>query len=565
MTRRNIVFWAVLLVLVTALVVVLYRASHAPGARAKRDLEHNRAIDGDAVSHDALGPADASSIGRYPSRENLSARAGEDGVTGDADKPDGPTDSITIPNEHVLRFYNRADQEAFLRLAKKLGADVLGKMQFGNAIRIRIDDEALLKKLLEEGPVAIDHSPNYFVRLPDPSEIQKRSANRRYTPIGDGLLDWLGPGVDNSDWGYGVTIAVLDTAFGYHRGIPENRILRTNPFGIQPGGPYAGHGLAVTSLIVGDPGYAAGLAPKASVVSIPVMSGEGVGDSFTLAKGVETAMGMNVDIINMSLGSPGDSSLLRDIIRDANDRGIAIVAANGNDGINSVAFPARYAPVIAVSAVDAENEPVQFPNYGPQTDIAAPGVGIEAAGLEAPIYFSGTSASTPLVSAAIATVMSENKVDAHEASKLLVEYADDTGAPGRDDDVGNGVINITRVESRNDRGICDMTAQRVYIDSDQATEDELTVSLYAQNRGTEDLEDVKLIVETPDETFEVLFDHVAVGQTIFHEATLSSNAFLETGTVVINHTATYSGGRDVTPRNNGVRSVLEFSPGAPAF
>ena len=146
MTRRNIVFWAVLLVLVTALVVVLYRASHAPGARAKRDLAHNRAIDGDAVNHDALGPPDASSIGRYPSRENLSARAGEDGVTGDADKPDGPTDSITIPNEHVLRFYNRADQEAFLRLAKKLGADVLGKMQFGNAIRIRIDYEALLNK-----------------------------------------------------------------------------------------------------------------------------------------------------------------------------------------------------------------------------------------------------------------------------------------------------------------------------------------------------------------------------------------------------------------------------------
>jgi subtilisin family serine protease len=569
MTRRNIVFWTVLLLLVTCLVVVLYRAKHDPQNGGKRGLAKHQA--GHEDDGKALGPADAKSIAWMKSGATQSARdaAGAETLDEKADGPSGPTDSNIIPDEHVLRFYNRADQEAFLRLAEKLGATILGKMRFGNAIRIRVEDAELLKRLLEEGPVAIDHSPNYFVRLPDPSELEKRNATRRYTPVGDGLLDWLGEGVDNSDWGYGVTVAVLDTAFGYHRGIPENRIMRMNPFGISSEGTYGGHGLSVTSLIIGDPGYAAGIAPRASVVSIPVMNGDGVGNSFILAQGIEHAMSMNVDIINLSLGSPGDSSLslgspgdsglLRDLINDAYGKGIPIVAATGNDGVESVAFPARYSPVIAVAAVDGENELVHFPNYGPQTDIAAPGVGIQAVGEDGPIYFSGTSAATPLVSGAIAAVMSENDVSAHEAVQLLMEYADDTGAPGTDEDVGSGVISVTRVEKRNEPGIYDMRAHRVYIDQDQISEDELTVSLYAQNRGTEDLEDVKLIVETPVESFEVMFDHVAVGQTIFHELTLSADDFEDTGSVVINHGATYAGKRDATPRNNGVSSIIDFS------
>lgn len=467
-------------------------------------------------------------------------------------------DSSIIPDEHVLRFYNRADQEAFLRLAKKLGATVLGKMRFGNAIRIRVENVDQLKCLLDEGPVAIDRSPNYYVRLPDPSELEQRSATRPYTPIRDGLLDWLG-GVDNSDWGSGITIAVLDTAFGYHRGIPENRIIRMNPFGISADGAYSGHGLAVTSLIIGDSGYAAGIAPKANVVSIPVMNGDGVGDSFTLAQGIERAMSMNPELINLSLGSNGDSPVVRDIIREAHERGIPVVAATGNDGVESVSFPASYGSTIAVSAVDADNELVHFPNYGPETDIAAPGVGIEAAGEEAPIYFSGTSAATPLVSGAIAAVMSENNISAQEAAQLLMEYADDTGAPGTDNDVGNGVINVTRALTSNEPGKHDMVVHRAYIDQKQESENELTVSLYAQNQGTEDLENVKLIVETPDDEFEIMFDHVSVGQTIYHELTLSPDDFEETGTVVINHAAIYAGPRDATPRNNGVSSRMDFS------
>jgi len=560
MTRRNIVFCTVLLVLVAALVVVLCRTNVDPQDRSKRSLAAPET--GDDENGKALGPEDAKSIARMQPRDAKAAeqRASAEKLEESTGKSSEPTDSNIIPDEHVLRFYNRADQEAFLRLAEKLGATVLGKMRFGNAIRIRVEDAELLKRLLDEGPVAIDRSPNYYVRLPDPSELEQRSATRPYTPIRDGLLDWLG-GVDNSDWGSGVTIAVLDTAFGYHRGIPENRIIRMNPFGMSADGAYSGHGLAVTSLIIGDPGYAAGIAPKANVVSIPVMNGDGVGNSFTLAQGIEHAMSMNSELINLSLGSNGDSPVVRDIIREAHDRGIPVVAATGNDGVESVAFPASYGPAIAVSAVDGENELVHFPNYGPQTDIAAPGVGIEAAGEDSTIYFSGTSAATPLVSGAIAAVMSENNVSAYEAAQLLMEYADDTGAPGTDHDVGSGVINVTRVLTSDEPGIHDMAVHRVYIDQDQGqvSEGELMISLYAQNQGTEDLEDVKLIVETPGDEFEIMFDHVAVGQTIYHELTLSSDDFEETGTVVINHAAVYAGPRDSTPRNNGVSSVIDFS------
>jgi hypothetical protein len=493
----------------------------------------------------------------------VEAEAAEAFVDGATPAPAG--DGIMIPDEYVFRFHTRGDQEAFMKIARELGFIVLGRMSFGNALRVRVPSADDLRQLLEQGPAPKDYDHNYFVRAPDPERAPQRSAEQGYAGLGDSLLAWLGPNVDNSEWGRGVTIAVLDTAVSPHPGIPENRIRRIHRSGMSTEGARGDHGTVVSSLIVGDPAYAAGIAPAAKVLSIPIMSGAGTGDTFTLAQGILDAVSMSADIINMSLGTYGNSALLRDAIRHALLNQVAVVAATGNDAQNHVSYPARYAGVIGVGAVDANGRPVYFSNQGSQVDLAAPGYGVQAAGRDGAILqATGTSISTPLVSGALAAVMSQSSgLRPLEAAQLLLDFSDDRGIPGRDAAVGRGVISVARVLHREDSGIYDMTAAPAYVVAGSSDDDLPTVYLYAQNRGTEPLRTVTLSIDVGGSQEVFTYDDVAVGNTVSHAIKLTSNLVSVAGAIDFKHVVKILGATDTFPGNNSRQSIMTFKGPSP--
>ena len=89
---------------------------------------------------------------------------------------------------------------------------------------------------------------------------------------------------------------------------------------------------------------------------------------------------------------------------------VVIVAAVGNDAVNAVAYPAAYPGVLSVGAVDANGQHLYFSNRGPAVDLVAPGYGVEAAWLDdQTVLFSGTSAATPIVSGALAALLSTDR------------------------------------------------------------------------------------------------------------------------------------------------------------
>lgn len=120
------------------------------------------------------------------------------------------------------------------------------------------------------------------------------------------------------------------------------------------------------------------------------------------------AADQGADIINCSWGAFGYSAYEQDIIDYATlNKGALIVAAAGNEGSESLFYPAAYSNVLAVGSVNGSDVRSSFSNYGFWLDLMAPGQNIISTTDNGGYSFSsGTSVSAPMVSAAAALVKS---------------------------------------------------------------------------------------------------------------------------------------------------------------
>jgi subtilisin family serine protease len=254
-------------------------------------------------------------------------------------------------------------------------------------------------------------------------------------------------------------------------------------------------------MIIGNGTLTPGVAPGASIVSVRVANDLGQSDSFLLAQGIVAAVDAGARLINISLGSPGDSALVRNAIEYARSAGSMIVAAAGNNGIEKVSYPAANEGVIAVGAVDALGNHLDFSNTGRQVALSAPGYGVNAAwsGDQA-ASVSGTSFSSPIVVGAIAAVMSQpgsRNLTNQQALALINAYLNDGGEEGGDSSLGVGMPDLSRVMNRDTRGIYDaaLASQRILPPSPGNPYGQ--VEILVQNRGTETLINTAVQISTP--------------------------------------------------------------------
>jgi thermitase len=168
--------------------------------------------------------------------------------------------------------------------------------------------------------------------------------------------------------------------------------------------------------MVGHGTHVAGIvditAPAAKIMPLRVLDTEGYGNVFTIAKAVYYAAHNRADVINLSLGSPSRSKLLREVIKDATTNGVLVAAAAGNSNSSVAHYPAAGDGVaasadglVAVTSVNMYDQKSDFANYGKWVDIAAPGESIRSAfPVSKYAYWSGTSMSTPFVSGQAALI-----------------------------------------------------------------------------------------------------------------------------------------------------------------
>lgn len=167
-----------------------------------------------------------------------------------------------------------------------------------------------------------------------------------------------------------------------------------------------GHGTHVTGVV--DL-----VAPAARIMPLRVLDTEGYGNVFIIAEAVSYAERHGVDVVNLSLSTPGHSDLLQDVIEDTTESGIVVVAAAGNDNSAMPQYPAAGDGetaddgLLAVTAVDRHEKKSSFANYGSWVDITAPGNGIRSTFPESKYAaWSGTSMATPFVAGQAALIQS---------------------------------------------------------------------------------------------------------------------------------------------------------------
>ena len=149
-----------------------------------------------------------------------------------------------------------------------------------------------------------------------------------------------------------------------------------------------------------------------------------------------------MQVVNLSLGTSADIQSFHDAIIAADNAGIVIVAAAGNNG-GSVIFPAAYAETIAVSATDNTDALAGFSSRGPEGTLAAPGVDVPST-WKGDSYktISGTAMATPHVTGSAALAIARRVAD---VQGTLESTADDLGAAGRDDFYGHGLVDAEEV------------------------------------------------------------------------------------------------------------------------
>ena len=263
-----------------------------------------------------------------------------------------------------------------------------------------------------------------------------------------GLINVRAPqGWDLSTGSSSVTIAIVDTGIDLNHLDLAGKLVAGYDFVNNDIDPQDdnGHGTHVAGIAAASSNNALGIAGVswgARIMPVKVLNASGGGTYADTVTGVIWAVDHGAQVINLSLGGTGPSSILEDAINYAHSKGVVVVASAGNGGNNFVLYPARYPNVIAVARTDSANK-WDGSNYGPEVDLAAPGTSIYSTVIGGYDYKSGSSMSTGFVSGLAAVLMSvsgntsPDTIESQmESTALDIEFA------GWDEYTGAGLIQM---------------------------------------------------------------------------------------------------------------------------
>ena len=254
---------------------------------------------------------------------------------------------------------------------------------------------------------------------------------------------WCKDTADSRYLGTGICAAILDTGIALHPDLKD----RVTGFRDFTGSSIkcrddSGHGTHVAGILAGNGissgGTYAGMAPRTDLLIGKVLDREGNGNVDNVISGIqwvmESAVSCGIRIVNISVGTQPDlaqsqKDRLQKAVEELWDMGLIVVVSAGNYGPRSgtVVVPGNSRKVITVGVPDSPSsfsrsrrKQINYSGRGPtnecviKPDIFAPGTGILSCnsrfsfpGEPSYIMKSGTSMATPVVSGALACLLSK--------------------------------------------------------------------------------------------------------------------------------------------------------------
>ena len=355
--------------------------------------------------------------------------------------PPPPGEQRFVPNEVLLNIADGVSVPALNALARRHSLTPLESRDFTlpprRLVRLRINDgrpvATVIRSLQQEASILAGQA-NYYYSLE-----QGASANTNSIQYALGKMRL--PEAHALVKGNNIRVAVIDTTIDTQHPDLAGTVAATFDAIGKPDKPHS-HGTGIAGVIAAH-GRLMGVAPSVKVLAIAAFTSLGSkGSSMAILTGLEYAGTSDADVINMSFAGPSDPEMQLKIAALAR-KGAVLVAAAGNAGPQSrPLYPAAYPDVIAVTAIDADDNLFAQANRGSHIAVAAPGVSILAAAPDQGYKLqSGTSFAAAQVSGVVALLRERNRqLDPAAIRRILTLTARDLGPAGHDDQFGSGLV-----------------------------------------------------------------------------------------------------------------------------
>lgn len=287
-------------------------------------------------------------------------------IQGKADE--GDTAPKPIPNQLIVRLKPGQKIED---LAKELGAKVIGRIEGLNAYLLEFPDEAsanAAREKLKENPAVASVESNFKVDRPPPIDplaiSQSRALTLRPKAVGAGDR---------------IIIGLIDTGIQRQGGALDAFLLAT--ISVAEGGSSSGnlptHSTTMAATMLQTLSLMLeGKDSKVRILPVDVYGNKTTSSTFDVAYGIVQAINNGAMIINLSLGSDGDTPFLHDVIKSGKEQGVVFFAAAGNEPVTTPTYPAAYPETTAVTAVDPGGKIAPYANHGSFVDVGGPGTSL---------------------------------------------------------------------------------------------------------------------------------------------------------------------------------------------
>lgn len=318
-------------------------------------------------------------------------------------------------------------KQAKEKLLNKYGAQKVKHLDLINATAVNMTP-VVEAQLAKDGSVLRIDEDIEVTALGKPVQTSKPTpvptpTPTQTTPWGIDRIDAVEVTIDNETY-INIKVGVIDTGIDLtHPDLADIVIDGINTIGTYNNNSYTddnGHGTHVAGIITAlDNSFGVvGVSSGIDLYSIKVLNKRGSGYLSDVIEGLNWAVTKGIQVVNMSLGANTYVQSFEDAVNKAYDSGIVLVAAAGNES-GAVSYPAKFDNVIAVSATGMDNIIAGFSNFGPEVDIAAPGISIYST-YKGSAYatMSGTSMASPHVAGVAALVLMAGKGDLNGDGKL---------------------------------------------------------------------------------------------------------------------------------------------------